>query len=91
MSFFAKARAGRTVFKRTRKIGDLPEYILYAGIGSNVGGHMQRKVLDPKSEERELSDKVIESNYRTTTGAQAKALIGKHWPDTQVGKVSKTS
>ncbi len=85
MSFFDKARAGKSVFKRTRKIADLPEYILYIGIGASVGGHMERRVLDPAGEEHELTDKIIESNFRATTGAQAKDLVKKHWASVKVG------
>ena len=76
--FFKKARSRRTVLKRTRPSPDLPPALLYLEWLSVEG---KRKVLDPDGEEQVLSDKVIMSNYKIVTKAEAKKLIAAHWED----------
>ena len=74
--FFDRAKARRSVFKRTRKRDDLPEAILYL---EWIGGEAKRKVLDPEGAEHVLSDTVIESHYKMASKPEAKKLIASHW------------
>jgi hypothetical protein len=81
MDFFSKARAGRTVFKRTTKSKEHPEHVLYM---EWLPGQMKRRVLDTEGNEIELGDKVLESQYRYITSGQAKAAVEKYWPKVKV-------
>ena len=75
--FLSKARANRSVLKRTRGPNDLPTPVLYV---EWLSGEMRRKVLDTTGKEHLLTDKVLQSSYKLVTGAQAKDLIAEHWP-----------
>ena len=77
--FLSKARAQRTVLKRTTRQA-LPSPVLYM---EWLTGESRRKVLDVDGKEHLLTDLVVQSNYKLVTGAQAKELIAKHWPDSQ--------
>jgi ubiquinone biosynthesis protein Coq4 len=74
--FLQKARAMRSVLKRTRGSTDLPSPVLYV---EWLSGEMKRKVLDVEGKEHFLPDAVVQSNYRLVTGSQAKDLIAEHW------------
>ncbi len=74
--FFDKVRARRTVFKRTRKRDELPSAVLYV---EWLGSENKRRVIDPEGNEHELTDKLIESNYKIVGKAEAKKLIEAHW------------
>ncbi len=75
----AKARAGRTVLKRTTATqgAKLPALVLYM---EWLAGENKRRVLDTDGNEHRLNDKIVESSYRLVTGGQAQELIEKHWP-----------
>lgn len=77
--FLSKARAQKSVLKRTRPSQELPSPVLYM---EWLAGEARRKVLDTDGKEHVLSDLVVQSNYKLVTGAQAKELIAKHWPAT---------
>lgn len=75
----AKARAGRSVLKRTTATqgAKLPTLVLYM---EWLAGENKRRVLDTEGAEHRIPDRVIESSYRLLTGTQAQELIEKHWP-----------
>lgn len=75
--FLSKARANRSVLKRTSGSAQLPSPVLYV---EWLSGEMKRKVLDKEGKEHMLADKVLMSSYKLVTGAQAKDLIAEHWP-----------
>ena len=74
--FFDKARARRTVFKRTGKSKNLPSAVLYL---EWLGSEGKRKVLDTERQEHTLTDTVIQSNYKFVGKSEAKKLIEAHW------------
>ncbi len=75
----AKARAGRTVLKRTTQPHGikLPSLVLYM---EWLAGENKRRVIDTEGAEHRLHDKVVESSYRLVTGGQAEELLNQHWP-----------
>lgn len=75
--FLTKARARRSVLKRTSGPTDLPSPILYM---EWLSGEAKRRVLDTAGKEHLLTDNVLQSNYKLVTGSQAKTLIDEHWP-----------
>lgn len=74
-----KARAGRTVLKRTTSTqgGELPRLVLYM---EWLAGERKRRVIDTDGKEHAIPDNVVESSYKLVTGSQAQELIEKHWP-----------
>lgn len=74
--FLTKARARRSVLKRTRGRSDLPSPVLYM---EWLSGEMKRRVIDVEGHEHLLADAVVQSYYRLVTGGQAKDLIAAHW------------
>jgi hypothetical protein len=74
-----KARAGRSVLKRTnaKQGAELPALVLYM---EWLAGESKRRVLDIEGKEHRIPDRIIESSYRLVTGGQAQELIEKHWP-----------
>jgi hypothetical protein len=74
--FLMKARAKRSVLKRTRGGSSFPSPILYLEWLSGVG---KRRVMDTEGTEHELTDAVVQSNYKLIPGSQAKELIAEHW------------
>lgn len=76
--YLSKARAHRSVFKKTRGRSDLPSPVLYLAW---LSGDSKRRVLDTEGHEHDLQDGVLQSNYKLMTGAQAKELIAAHWAD----------
>jgi len=76
-----KARAGRTVLKRTTTTQTsgqkLPALVLYM---EWLAGESKRRVLDTEGNEHRIPDRMVESSYKRVTGAQAQELIEKHWP-----------
>ncbi len=89
----AKARAGRTVLKRTTSTqgGDLPRLVLYM---EWLAGENKRRVVDTEGKEHRLNDKIVESSYKLVTGGQAEELLAQHWPaqlgDAAPAKQTKT-
>ena len=75
----AKARAGRTVLKRTTQAQGfkLPSLVLYM---EWLAGENKRRVIDTEGQEHRLPDKIVESSYRLVTGGQAEELLAQHWP-----------
>ena len=75
----AKARAGRTVLKRTTSTqgSDLPRLVLYM---EWLAGENKRRVIDTDGKEHRLNDRIVESSYRLLTGGQAEELMAEHWP-----------
>jgi hypothetical protein len=76
----AKARAGRSVLKRTNSTqggGELPKLVLYM---EWLAGENKRRVVDTDGKEHRIPDRMIESSYRLVTGGQAEELMGEHWP-----------
>ncbi|MEZ0311711.1 MAG: hypothetical protein ACAI38_08045 [Myxococcota bacterium] len=88
----AKARAGRTVLKRTTSTqgGELPRLVLYM---EWLAGENKRRVIDTEGKEHRLNDRIVESSYRLVTGGQAEELMAQHWPaqlgDAAPAKVAK--
>lgn len=78
--FLSKVRAGRTVLKKTGGPADLPSCVLYL---EWLSGENKRRVKDPSGKTHDLSDKVVQSHYRTITKVQAKKLLTAHWPEIQ--------
>ena len=74
--FFSKLRIQKSVLKRTRKRDDLPREALYI---EWLAGEGKRKVLDTRGKEHLITDKVLQSNFKLATGADAKKLIATHW------------
>jgi hypothetical protein len=74
--FLTKARAMKSVLKRTRGRAELPSPVLYM---EWLSGEMKRRVLDTDGKEHLLPDAVVQSNYKLVTGGQAKELIAEHW------------
>jgi hypothetical protein len=73
-----KARAGRTVLKRTNtQQANMPKLVLYL---EWLAGENKRRVLDTENKEHRIDDRTIESSYRLVTGNQAQELMEKHWP-----------
>lgn len=72
-----KARAGRTVLKRTTSQSNIPKLVLYV---EWLAGENKRRVLDTEQKEHRIDDRIIESSYRLVTGGQAQELLEKHWP-----------
>lgn len=84
LDFLDKARAMRTVLKRTTRQsavpatgGSLPEFVLYV---ERVANEQSRRVLDPEGNVLVLKDTLLTSVYRTITKGQAKACVEKYWP-----------
>jgi hypothetical protein len=75
----AKARAGRTVLKRTTSTqgGELPRLVLYM---EWLAGESRRRVIDTDGQEHRIPDRIIESSYKLVTGGQAEELLHEHWP-----------
>lgn len=75
----AKARAGRTVLKRTTSTQgvELPRLVLYM---EWLAGENRRRVLDTEGQEHRIPDRIIESSYKLVTGGQAEELLHEHWP-----------
>lgn len=75
----SKARAGRSVLKRTnaKQGNELPSMVLYM---EWLAGESKRRVLDVEGKEHRIPDRIIESSYKLMTGAQAQEAIEKHWP-----------
>ncbi len=75
-----KARAGRTVLKRTNTTQasglKLPSLVLYM---EWLAGESKRRVLDTEGNEHRIPDRVVESSYKLVTGTQAQEAIEKHW------------
>jgi hypothetical protein len=78
--FLSKARARRSVMKKTRGPASLPSPVLYM---EWLSGEMKRRVLDVKGVDHLLLDATLQSNYKLLTGPQAKELLAKHWPQMQ--------
>ena len=76
--FFGKLRPYKSVLKRTRPRHELPTQLLYVDW---LAGEGKRKLVDMQGAEHVLTDKVLQSNYKLSTGAAAKALIKEHWAD----------
>lgn len=76
--FLSKVRAGRTVLKKTGGPAHLPSPVLYV---EWLSGDNKRRVKDADGLAHDLSDKIVQSHYRTITKVQAKALLEAHWPD----------
>lgn len=74
--FLNKARAMKTVLKKTRSRSDLPSPVLYM---EWLSGEAKRRVIDTQGAEHMLADAVVQSNYKLVTGGQAKELIAEHW------------
>lgn len=74
--FLSKARAMRSVLKKTRTRSDLPSPVLYV---EWLSGENKRRVLDTAGTEHRITDAVLQSNYKLVTGGQAKELIAEHW------------
>ena len=74
--FFRNIRPRKSVLKRTRPRADLPQYVLYLG---ELVGQNQRRVVGPTGEEKVLTDKIVESNYKLVSGPEAEALVQEHW------------
>jgi hypothetical protein len=68
--FLSKARARRSVMKKTRGPASLPSPVLYM---EWLSGEMKHLLLDA----------TLQSNYKLLTGPQAKELLAKHWPQMQ--------
>lgn len=45
-----------------------------------LAGEGKRRVLDTRGKEHLITDKVLQSNFKLATGADAKKLIAAHWP-----------
>jgi len=84
--FFGKLRPYKTVLKRTRPRHELPTQLLYVDWLSGEG---KRKLLDLEGNEHVITDKVLQSNYKMTTGASAKKLIQEHWASANPNAVTE--
>ena len=76
--FFGKLRPYKSVLKRTRPRHELPTTLLYVDWLSGEG---KRKLFDSEGNEHVITDKLLQSNYKLSTGAAAKKLIKEHWAD----------
>tara|TARA_Y100001934_G_C12364257_1_gene782530 strand:+ start:1752 stop:2024 length:273 start_codon:yes stop_codon:yes gene_type:complete len=76
--FLGKLRPYKSVLKRTRPKNELPTELLYIDW---LSGESKRKLLDVAGNEHVLTDKILQSNYKLSTGAAAKALIKEHWAE----------
>ena len=72
-----KLRAKKTVLERSRARPNLPKVALYL---EWLGGSAQRRVVDVEQNEHVLDDKTVQSYYRLVSGAKAKDLVTRHWP-----------
>jgi hypothetical protein len=87
--FFRNIRAKKSVLRRTRPRPELPQYVLYLG---ELVGQNQRRVVGPAGEEKILSDKVVESNYKLVSGPEAEDLVKAHWLSyTETERTAKSS
>jgi hypothetical protein len=76
--FLSKVRAGRTVLKKTSGPSNLPTPVLYV---EWLSGASKRRLKDTAGADHALTDRVVQSHYRTVTKGQAEALIAEHWPE----------
>lgn len=79
-SFLDRMQTRRSVLKRTRGRPDLPALVLYL---ETVSGQPKRRVVDAEGKEHVLDESVLQSQYKLVTGAQAKDLHARHWPNLQ--------
>lgn len=83
--FLSKVRAGRTVLKKTGGPANLPSPVLYI---EWLSGESKRRVKDAEGNSHDLTDKVVQSHYRTITKVQAKELLQAHWPEALVNTIT---
>ena len=76
LGFFEKLRPYKTVLRRTRPRHELPADLLYI---EWLAGEGKRKLMDIAGKEHVIADKLLESNYKLSTGSTAKKLIKEHW------------
>jgi len=74
--FLGKLRPYKSVLQRTRPRHELPTQLLYVDW---ISGEGKRKLLDLEGNEHVITDKLLQSNYKLTTGASAKKLIKDNW------------
>ena len=84
--FFGKLRPYKSVLKRTKPLKELPAELLYV---HGLTGEGKRKLLDIESKEHILSDKLLQSAYKMSSGAVAKTRIKEHWASAKPQKAAE--